>query len=249
MYIHQWGRGPRVVLVHGGVLGGRETWRAQRELSERWTLLAPDRPGHGRTPGVGRQDFEIESLLVAEQLLDRPVHLVGTSYGAIVAMYAAVRSPRNVLSLTVIEPPASGVARGVPVVDAFGARVRAALEAVELPPATALREFLAVVGAQVELADPPAPVLIDGMRRLLGARPPDEAELPLSRLRRAPFPMLVVSGGHMDANEIICDTIAQRTGAARAVCPGSGHLVPDTGKPFNDVLERFLVAANRSPSA
>lgn len=69
MHVHSWGAGPPVVLVHGGVLGGRETWRAQRPLTERWTLLAPDRPGHGRTPGA-RQDFESEAQLLADQLLD-----------------------------------------------------------------------------------------------------------------------------------------------------------------------------------
>ncbi|WP_346135942.1 alpha/beta hydrolase [Lentzea roselyniae] len=59
LHVHQWGRGPRVVLVRGGVLGGRETWRAQRPLTERWTPLAPDRPDHGQS-SPARQDFEPE---------------------------------------------------------------------------------------------------------------------------------------------------------------------------------------------
>ena len=82
-----------MVLVHGGVLGGRETWRAQRPLTERWTLLAPDRPGHGQSPPA-RQDFEPEAALVADQLLDQPSHLVGHSYGGIVSMYAACPAVR-----------------------------------------------------------------------------------------------------------------------------------------------------------
>lgn len=91
-----------------------------------------------------------------------------------------------------------------------------------------------------EVRDPLPEPLAKGIRQLQGARPPDEAELPLRLLRDATFKMLVVSGGHMEAYEVICDVIARETGAERAVCPGAGHVVPDAGAPFNDVLERFL---------
>lgn len=238
LHVHRWGRGPRVVLVHGGVLGGRETWRAQRPLTERWTLLAPDRPGHGQSPPA-RQDFEPESVLIADQMLDEPTHLVGLSYGAIVSMYAAARRPENMLSLTIVEPPAAGVARGVQAVDEFGAATRAVIESTDLGALTALRRFFPVAGVPVEVADPPPAVLAKGMLQLLGARPPDEAEPPLHELRDAPFRILVVSGGHSEANEIICDTIARETGAERAVCRGADHLVPEAPG-FNDRLERFL---------
>jgi pimeloyl-ACP methyl ester carboxylesterase len=240
MHVHRWGAGPPVVLVHGGILGGREAWRAQRPLTDRWTLLAPDRPGHGQSPPA-RQDFEPESVLVAEQLLDQPVHLVGMSYGAIVAMYAAALRPEHVRSLTIVEPPCSGVARGVPVVDAFGVAVREVIEATDADPADALRRFCPVAGVSIDLTDPPR-VLLDGMRQLLGARPPDEAEPPLDRLRAAGLRTLVVSGGHSAANEMICDVIARETAGARAVCPGAGHLVPDTGEPFNRLLEQHFLA-------
>jgi pimeloyl-ACP methyl ester carboxylesterase len=239
MHVHQWGHGPRVVLVHGGVLGGRETWRAQRPLTERWTLLAPDRPGHGRS-APARQDFEAEAVLLADELLDEPCHLVGLSYGAIVAMFAAVRRPGNVRSLTVVEPPASAVARGVPVVDAYGAEVRAVIEATELTPREGLQRFFTIVGVPYEVPEDLPESLVNGMRQLQGARPPDEAELPLAQLRDAPFDTLVVSGGHKEAYEVICDTIARETGAERAVCPGAAHVVPDTGEPFNTLLERFF---------
>jgi pimeloyl-ACP methyl ester carboxylesterase len=226
-----------VVLVHGGVLGGRETWRAQRPLTERWTLLAPDRPGHGQSPPA-RQDFEPEAALVADQLLDQPSHLVGHSYGGIVSMYAAASRPENVLSLTVVEPPCAAVARGVPAVDEYAAEIRALLGS-GLDPVEGLRRFFVIAGVPVEVPDEPHPTLVKGMRQLLDARSPDEAEPPLPALREAGFPILVVSGGHSEAQETICDTIARETGAARAVCPGRDHLVPEAPE-FNAVLERFL---------
>lgn len=242
LHVHRWGRGPRVVLVHGGVLSGREAWRGQRPLAQRWSLLAPDRPGHGLSPHA-RQDFESEAALVGDQLLDEPSHLVGLSYGAIVAMYAAALRPGTVRSLTVIEPPATGVARGIPVVDEFGAAVRSVFEATELSPVDLLELFFPIAGVPYPVPDPLPEALLKGALQLHGARPPDEAEPPLTELRAATFPKLVVSGGHTSANEIICDTIAARIGAERAVCPGADHVVPDTGAPFNELLEEFLLRA------
>ncbi|MFC0541387.1 alpha/beta fold hydrolase [Kutzneria chonburiensis] len=238
MFVHQWGQGPDVVLVHGAVLGGREAWRGQRPLTERWTLHAVDRPGHGRSPAVGRQDFEAEAALVADEVLDRPVHLVGYSYGGLVAMDAALLRPDAVLSLTVVEPPATWLALGNPVVDAWAAELRALCASTE-PAEQMLRKFLPLAGAPVELTDPVHPTLLQGAERLRGARPPDEARPRLDALREADFPMLAVSGGHMEEYEAICDAIAKGTGAERVQCKGMAHLVPDVGEPFNTVLERF----------
>ncbi len=227
-----------MVLVHGAVLGGREAWRAQRPLTERWTLLAPDRPGHGQSPPA-RQDFEPEAALVADQLLDEPSHLGGLSYGAIVAMYAAALRPENVLSLTIVEPPSTAVARGNPVVDEYAAAIRALAES-DVDPVEGLRLFFRFAGVPVEVPDEPHETLLKGMRQLLGARSPDEAEPPLHALRDADFPILVVSGGHSEVQEIICDTIARESGASREICRGRDHLVPEAPE-FNAVLERFLM--------
>lgn len=238
LHVNRWGQGPRVVLVHGAVLGGREAWRAQRPLTERWTLLAPDRPGHGQSPPA-RQDFEPEAALIADQLLDEPSHLGGLSYGAIVSMYAAALRPENVLSLTIVEPPSTGVARGNPAVDEYAAAIRA-LAGSDVDLVEGLRLFFRFAGVPVEVPDEPHETLLKGMRQLLGARSPDEAEPPLHALRDADFPVLVVSGGHSEVQEIICDTIARETGASREICRGRDHLVPEAPE-FNTVLERFLM--------
>ena len=124
-------------------------------------------------------------------------------------------------------------------VDEFGAATRAIVESEDLEPVTALRRFFPVAGVPVEVPDEPHETLVKGIRQLLTARPPDEADPPLHALRDAGFPILVVSGGHSEANEIICDTIAHETGAERAVCRGRDHLVPEAAG-FNALLERFL---------
>lgn len=241
LHVHEWGSGPEVVLVHGVLLGGREAWRAQRELTQRWTLRAPDRPGHGRSPDA-RQDFEPEAALIADQLLDRPAHLAGLSYGAIVAMLAAARRPANVLSLTVIEPPATRVVRGDPVVDAWDARL-AELLADPGDDQKLLDRFFALAGVPMAVPDPVPDPLARGVAALRDVRHPGEAVLPLADLAAADFPILVVTGDHMPEYEIIGDAIAEATDAERAQVPGMGHLVPDVGAPFNTRLEAFLKAA------
>jgi hypothetical protein len=48
-------------------------------------------------------------------------------------------------------------------------------------------------------------------------RPIWQTELPLAELAVATFPKLVVSGGHSAGFEAICDELAERIGAARAL--------------------------------
>ncbi len=227
------------MLVHGVLLGGREAWRAQRPLTERWTLLAPDRLGHGKSPD-GVQDFEVDAGLIAEQVLDEPAHLVGLSYGAIVAMLAAARRPEMVRTLTVVEPPATGVARGDEVVDAWDGELRQLLAGSLDDPREVFEAFFPLAGVPLPIPDPVPETLRRGARALLGMRPPGDAEIPLDVLASADFPMLVITGGHRQEYEIIADAIADRTGADRDVVAGMSHLVPDTGAPFNDRLESFL---------
>ncbi len=74
-------------------------------------------------------------------------------------------------------------------------------------------------------------------------RSPAEAEIPLDELARASFPKLVVSGGHSEAFEALCDVLAERLGAERAVLPGAGHSVQRLGDPFNGLLADFVERA------
>src|SRR5438874_3752390 len=94
------GSGPRVVLVHGSVVDARRTWRHQLVLAERWTLCLPNRPGFAGSPPLPRGDFEAEAPLVAELLQDG-AHLVGHSYGAVIALLAAAARQDAVRSLAV----------------------------------------------------------------------------------------------------------------------------------------------------
>jgi pimeloyl-ACP methyl ester carboxylesterase len=233
------GSGPRVVLVHGSATGP-ETWSRQRPLAERWTLELVTRPGFWPLEPIERVDFEADAPLVAAQLGDG-AHLVGHSYGGVISLLAAALHP-DVRSLTVIEPPALDVARGDPAVDAMVARV------VELwdgePPEARpfLEEFLRTVGSSVPMPDELPPSLQRGAELLLVERRSDEARIPLAALRRAGFPVLVVSGAHSPAFDAVCDVLERELAAERAILPGAGHAA-QRAPGFNEVLERFLVRA------
>src|SRR3954469_11608601 len=111
-------RRPRVVLVHGSVVNGETTWAAQRPLAEQFELVVPNRRGFPPGPDVERVDYEDEAAWL-EQFVEPGTHLVGHSYGAVVSLFAAGRYADRLRSLTVVEPPAFGIAAGDPVVDDY----------------------------------------------------------------------------------------------------------------------------------
>ena len=101
-------------MVHGGArggpIGGPETFAAQRPLADLgYELVLPDRPGHARTPAIGREDLELDAVWLAE-LLGDGADLVGHSYGGAIALCAAGLRPDAVRSLTLIEAPIFSVA-------------------------------------------------------------------------------------------------------------------------------------------
>jgi pimeloyl-ACP methyl ester carboxylesterase len=228
---------PRLLLVHGSVVNAELTWGAQKPLAGRFEIVAPNRRGFPPGPDVDRVDFEDEARWL-EQFLEPGTHLVGHSYGGVVALLAAARHSELVRSLTVIEPPAFGVARGVPAVDEFSARIEQHWKSGPRDPAEFLRGFLALVGSST----PPGdfnPELLQGARTLMVERSPAEAVIPFDELARAPFPKLVVSGAHSPAFDAVCDVLEQRLGA--------GHSVQRLGAPFNDLLGDFVAQAEGKP--
>jgi pimeloyl-ACP methyl ester carboxylesterase len=235
---------PRLLLVHGSVVNAELTWSAQKPLAQLFEIVAPNRRGFPPGPGVEHVDSADEAVWL-EQFLARGTHVVGHSYGGLIALLAAARRPEAVRSLTVIEPPAFGVARGVPAVDELVARIAEHWTSGPSEPAEFLRGFLRLVGSSV----PPGnftPELLQGARTLMVERNPAEAVIPLDELAAAPFPKLVVSGSHSAAFEAVCDALEERLGAERAILPGAGHSVQRSGEPFNELLAAFVRRAEQS---
>lgn len=241
--VERWGTGTRVVLVHGSLATGVEEWEAQRPLvDEGFQLLVPDRRGYGRSPSAVGEDFLRDAEDIAE-LMGDGAHLVGHSYGGLGVLCAAALRPEATRSLTLLEPGAFDFGQDHPAGRELVAEIRGMWD-LDLPDKEWVIGFLKAVGSDPDEFPPDflaaALPLVPVVRR---ARQMWSCELPVDALAAAPFPKLVVSGGHSAGFDAICDDLAERIGAERAVVDGAGHEIQFTGQPINKTLQAFWGSA------
>ena len=109
-HYHDTGRGDPVVLLHAGGSSGRQWEKLCACCPVGYRFLAPDLIGFGKTtrwagPGDLTHDHQAELVsTLVEQHCDRPVHLVGHSYGGSTAVRFAIARPDRIKRLTLIEP-------------------------------------------------------------------------------------------------------------------------------------------------
>jgi pimeloyl-ACP methyl ester carboxylesterase len=151
-FFRETGDGPGVVCLHANASSSSQ-WRALAALLEpRHRVLAPDGYGAGRGPAwpadrrIGLRD-EVALLDPVFARAGDPLALVGHSYGAAVALVAAVHQQARFRALAVYEPTLFGLvdAASPPPNEADGirdavARARAALDAGD--PDAAARHFI-----------------------------------------------------------------------------------------------------------
>lgn len=107
LHVRQSGDGTPVVLIHG--TGGCAWLDSPGRLASRHRVIEYDRRGFGQSspiPAAGYLDAQIAdaAALIERLRLDRPV-LVGHSWGGIVALGVAARTPDAVGRLVLMEPP------------------------------------------------------------------------------------------------------------------------------------------------
>lgn len=261
MRLHRetFGSGEPAVFVHGSFGWGLDTFPDQRELADTYEVVLVDRHGYGPEPepspdAVG---WPIDADAVAEVLAETDgAHLVGQSYGAVVALVAASRRPDLVRSLVVIEPPLLGIAAGVSEVD----RLTQSLEPVTaLAPGLTAREYLdawaaAVMGMTPAEVDewtqswgPREWAAADASRR---ERWPGDAPVDIEALHAADIPKVVVTGSWLDrdgygpsptgaAFQAIAYTLAEAIDGRLVEFPSSAHN-PQLEEPeaFNALLRK-----------
>lgn len=103
LYYVREGAGPPVLLIQGvGVVG--EGWRPQIDgLSDRFTLVAFDNRGFGRSIAAGGpltiEAMAGDSLAIMDALGFDRFHVVGHSMGGVIAQAVALRAPERIASL------------------------------------------------------------------------------------------------------------------------------------------------------
>lgn len=100
------GSGEPVVLLHGGLVDGRNFEGNLAELCEQRRVLIPDRRAHGRSHDDGGP-LDLDTLTddaaaFIETVAGGPVTLVGYSAGAMIALRVAIRRPDLVNRLVLI---------------------------------------------------------------------------------------------------------------------------------------------------
>lgn len=148
------GTGPPVIVVHGTTASHAAWSRVATLLRPAFTVYTFDRRGRGASgdgPAYALQR-EVEDVLAVLDAVGAPAHLLGHSFGGMVALEAApaAREARTLASLVLYEPITAGEPTPADVLD----RLQAAIDAGEHEQAltTFLRERTGMSAHDVELA-------------------------------------------------------------------------------------------------
>lgn len=101
------GGGPPVLLLHSSSSSRRQWSALSQGAGDRFRFIAPDLTGYGAQVGAAEgAGFQDDLVLITEmaELISEPFHLVGHSYGGLLALVLARRRPGQVLSLCLFEP-------------------------------------------------------------------------------------------------------------------------------------------------
>ncbi len=104
----RFGTGPPLVLVHGAFCDHRSNWQfVAPDFARHFTVHAVARRGRGESDATAghsvADDAEDVAALIAA--IEGPVHLLGHSYGALVALEGAAGVRERVAKLVLYEPP------------------------------------------------------------------------------------------------------------------------------------------------
>jgi pimeloyl-ACP methyl ester carboxylesterase len=240
-HVRRFGEGARRVLAlhcslsHGGI------WRGVAEhLAREVTLIAPDLPGHGKSPDWdGVADFQDACLAAVHPLLDGYMDVVGHSFAATVALRLAQEHPGRVRRLCLIEPVLFAAARmDDPAAFAGNTEAsrgfRAALAEGDMALAARLFNRLWGDGRPWETLPPHTRAYITERMRIIPGQDASLVDdraglLAPERLARVGVPVLLRGDRSPPVTAAINAALAARLPEAReAVIAGAGHMAPLT---------------------
>lgn len=258
VYFQDEGAGTAVILVHSSSSASGQ-WRALIGLLQgRFRCLAPDLVGYGRTdawdPDRGSELYDDE-LAILNHLIDaagEPVHLVGHSYGGMLATLATLNRPQDVRTLTVIEPTLFTFLRETGETEAFADIEGVARRTRELTlqgeheaAARAFLDYWVAPGALDAMPGPTRAAVVATMDKLRHEWPFwRDMKLPgLDDLRAIACPVLVVRAERttLAASRTVDVILPVLENAEYAEIDGAGHMSPLTHPhKVNPVIQAFL---------
>jgi pimeloyl-ACP methyl ester carboxylesterase len=248
--LHVSGRGEPLLLVHGWTLDHR-SFAPQAPLAAHYRLVSYDRRGCGESlaaPNLVHEIGDIDAIIDA--LGGAPVHLLGVSQGARIALRYAARSAHRLRSLILQGAVIDGYT--APVEDEGAIPLGAYREMIERGQIDAMREaWLAhPLMASDDLDREQAAALremVDGYRGtdLVGPPPTAGPANRLEQLRDCPLPTLLITGERETAArkahaQKLLETLPD---ARERVLPDCGHLSNlSQAASYNGVVLDFLNA-------
>jgi pimeloyl-ACP methyl ester carboxylesterase len=245
-----------LVFVHGDFGDGFESWSVPCEqIGKRHRTVVIDRPGFGEDlPADARFSIADEARALLDALADMDIHsfhLVGHSYGGLIALEIAATRSDSVRSLHLIEPPLLDLLPEDPDVREMDRRVRWIVEHhAELGDEAATEAFFAMIGGEriVErLRGTPDWTRVCAHATRF-ARGEPAGSYPSSSLARltGEIPIALYTGGRSHpALRLIAQQLASRIEGARLVdVPEAGHAVQMAKEVFVDALTDLVQYAD-----
>lgn len=249
------GTGPPALLLHGMLAHSGVFAPLMDRLADRLAMRALDLPGHGGTDRDAARDIQAEAAedALASLATTGPAHLIGHSFGATVALRAAVARPDLVRGLVLIEPVAFAFLAdaGHP---GYAAELRASADfdacarAGDWPGAA--RHFLARWGApggydalpqrQAQAVLARLPLVVAGEAAIRDTPAP---RLRLADLAPLAMPVLLIGAAVSPpvAGQILDVIAAALPRSHRVTIAGAGHMLPVTHPgPVAAAIRAFL---------
>ncbi|MCK8828178.1 alpha/beta hydrolase [Natroniella acetigena] len=235
-----------LVLIHGGFSNGYLTWKRQIDtLAEDYRLIICDRRGHGKSPQQPQpytiaQDAQDIITILNEAGVDS-FHLIGHSYGGLVAIELANNLADQILTLHLLEPPYLSLLPNDPDVSSLNKKIKSLFQQGSELGVEGVAEgfFMTIIGAQAvkQLQDSPAwQKIINETERLLAEK--YSGEYPADRIKNLSLPAYIYTGGrsHPGLRKIAYE-IAKKLSTAKLIdLSEATHDLPRTQPQFDEAL-------------
>lgn len=253
LYYEVAGTGQPLLLIHSGITDSR-MWDNQFHMfSQQYRVVRYDLRGYGKSmipAGPFANHEDVAALL--EHLDIKQAHVIGISFGGLVALDFTLAYPEKVTSLVLGAPSVSGRQSSSADVQRFEEEEEAFLEKGDLAGATELNLRMWVDGPRrtPDQVDPTVRQRIYEMQYHAFTVPiPGEAELlpleppAISRLAEIHVPTLLIVGEYdiPDKHELVGQLAVEIPQAKLIVIPGAAHIVNmEQPAEFNRVVLEFL---------